>query len=180
MQSTDSFDKRIKRHVIGRIRDYFIVTSPGFENRCFKPGDSLVLAKLGGLSIGILICYDVEFPEAVRALTMAGADFIAVPTALMKPYCQIAHHVVPARAYENEIYIAYINRCGAESDLEYCGQSCIIGPDGNEIVRAGKNEELLYAEIDKQTIEVARADNPVLEDRRPELYDKAVTVFSAE
>jgi len=111
-----------------------------FENRCFKPGDSLVLAKLEGLTIGILICYDVEFPEAVLALTLAGADFVAVPTALMKPYCQIANHVVPARAYENEIYLAYVNRCAVEGNLEYCGLSCVIGPDGDDIVRAGSED----------------------------------------
>ncbi|NNL76775.1 MAG: carbon-nitrogen hydrolase family protein [Desulfobacterales bacterium] len=149
-----------------------------FENRCFQPGDSLMLAKLNGLTIGILICYDVEFPEAVRALTMAGADFIAVPTALMKPYCQIANHVVPARAYENEIYVAYVNRCGVEGRLEYCGLSCIIGPDGSEIIRAGSQEALLIADIDKLKIEEMRKKNPVLGDRRPEVYDKLVKVFS--
>jgi predicted amidohydrolase len=135
-----------------------------FEDRCFQPGDSLMLVKLGGLSVGILICYDVEFPEAVRTLTMAGADFIAVPTALMKPYCQI--------------YVAYINRCGVEGNLEYCGLSCIIGPDGAEIIRAGSKEALLFADIDKLTIEEARKENAVLGDRRPELYDKPVKVFN--
>lgn len=142
------------------------------------PFDSLMLAKLDGLTIGILICYDVEFPEAVRALTMAGADFIAVPTALMKPYCQIANHVVPARAYENEIYVAYVNRCGVEGRLEFCGLSCIIGPDGSEVIRAGSQEALLIADIDKLKIEETRKENPVLGDRRPEIYDKLVKVFS--
>ena len=118
-------------------------------------------------------------PEAIaRALTMAGTDFIAVPTALMKPYCQIANHVVPARAYENEIYVAYVNRCGVEGRLEYCGLSCIIGPDGSEIIRAGSQEALLIADIDKLKIEEMRKKNPVLGDRRPEVYDKLVKVFS--
>jgi predicted amidohydrolase len=150
-----------------------------FENRCFQPGDSLVLAKLEGLTLGILICYDVEFPEAVRALTLAGAEFVAVPTALMKPYCQIANHVVAARAYENEIYVAYVNRCGAEGKLEYCGLSCVVGPDGDDIVRAGAQEALLFADIDKRTIEEARRKNPVLGDRRPQLYDRPVKVFNS-
>jgi predicted amidohydrolase len=148
-----------------------------FENRCFKPGSSLVLAKLEGLTVGILICYDVEFPEAVRTLTMAGADFVAVPTALMKPYCRIAHHVVPARAYENEVYVAYVNRCGVEGDLEYCGLSCVTGPDGEDIVRAGTQEAILFADIDKRTIEEARQKNPVLGDRRPQLYDRPVKIL---
>ena len=79
-----------------------------YEKSCFKPGDALIIAELEGLNIGILICYDVEFPEAVRALIYAGADLIAVPTALMEDYCRVAEHVVPARAYESEIYVAYV------------------------------------------------------------------------
>ena len=66
-----------------------------YEKRFFQPGDALIMAQLEGLNIGILICYDVEFPEAVRALMYAGADLIAVPTALMKDYCRVAEHVVP-------------------------------------------------------------------------------------
>ena len=150
------------------------------ENRLFHKGDSLLLANLAGLKIGILICYDVEFPEAVRSLTAAGADFIAVPTALMKPYCRIAHHVVAARAYENEVYVAYVNRCGVEGRLEYCGLSCVIGPDGDEIIRAAADEALLFADIDRAVMDKVRNENPVLIDRRPELYDRPVQVVGSD
>jgi nitrilase len=95
----------------------------------------------------------------------------------MKPYCQIANHVVPARAYENEIFVVYVNRCGVEGRLEYCGLSCIIGPDGAEIMRAGSKEALLISDIDKRKIEEQRTENSVLRDRRPELYQKPVKVF---
>jgi predicted amidohydrolase len=150
------------------------------ENRLFHKGDSLLLANLAGLKIGILICYDVEFPEAVRSLTAAGADFIAVPTALMKPYCRIAHHVVAARAYENEVYVAYVNRCGVEGRLEYCGLSCVIGPDGDEIIRAAADEALLFADIDPAVMDKVRNENPVLIDRRPELYNRPVQVVGSD
>jgi predicted amidohydrolase len=146
-----------------------------YEKSCFKPGESLVIADLEELNIGILICYDVEFPEAVRALVNAGADFVAVPTALMEGYCRIANHVVPARAYESEIFVAYINRCGIEGDMIYCGRSCLVGPDGRDILRAGNAEELLIADVNKQAITEARRMNPVLKDLRPELYRKSVT-----
>ena len=128
----------------------------GYENRSFQPGDSLVLVELEGLKIGILICYDVEFPEAVRALVFADADFIAVPTALMKPYCRIAETVVPARAYESQVFIAYVNRCGSEGNLTYCGRSCIVGPDGEDVVRAGSTEGIFIADIDSTTTTVSR------------------------
>jgi predicted amidohydrolase len=107
------------------------------EHRLFQTGDYFVIAELKGLKIGILICYDLEFPEAVRALALAGAELVAVPTALMEPYCRVAQLLVPARAYENQVFVAYANRCGHEADLNYCGLSCIVGPDGKDRVRAG-------------------------------------------
>jgi predicted amidohydrolase len=146
-----------------------------YEKKFFKPGDSLIITELEGLHIGILICYDVEFPEAVRALTYAGADLIAVPTALMEDYCRVTDKVVPTRAYESEIFVAYVNRCGSEGDTIYCGRSCLVGPDGRDILRAGLTEELLLADIDKNSIAEARETNPVLKDLRPDLYAQTVT-----
>ena len=145
-----------------------------YEKSFFKPGDTLLIAELEGLNIGILICYDVEFPEAVRALTYAGADLIAVPTALMEDYCRVAEHIVPTRAYESEIYVAYVNRCGSEGDTIYCGRSCLVGPDGREILRASKSEDLLIAVIDKKANAEERETNPVLKDLRPDLYKAPV------
>ena len=151
-----------KTHLYGRV-----------EKKQFLLGDGLVNTELGGINIGILICYDVEFPEAVRSLTLAGADLIAVPTALMKPFCRITDMVIPARAYENQVYIAYANRCGSEGNLDYCGRSTVAGPDGTVTAQAGTGAEMLYAEIDKATLTQERKDNPVLADRRPEIYTSA-------
>jgi len=150
-----------------------------YEKRFFKPGNWLILAELEGLNIGILICYDVEFPEAVRALAHAGADLIAVPTALMVDYCRVAEKVVPARAYESEIYVAYVNRCGSEGDIVYCGRSCLVGPDGRDVLRAGSTEALLVADIDKNAIAEARETNPVLSDLRPDLYKAPVRIMGS-
>ncbi len=140
------------------------------ENRLFQPGDYFVVAEIEGVKVGLLICYDVEFPEAVRALALAGAELIAVPTALMQPYCRIAQHVVPVRAFENQIFIAYANRCGYEADLNYCGLSCIVGPDGKDLKRAGTSEELFVAELNISDIRTSREVNPYLRDLRPMLY----------
>jgi predicted amidohydrolase len=140
------------------------------ENRLFHKGDGFVISELEGMKIGVLICYDIEFPEAVRTLAVAGVDLVAVPTAIMEPYCLVARLVVPARAYENQVFVAYANRCGQEGNLTYCGLSCIVGPDGKDRVRAGTDHGLFLADIDKVDIVASRKINPYLADRRPELY----------
>jgi predicted amidohydrolase len=144
------------------------------EKQLFQPGDGLVMAELDGLKVGILICYDVEFPEAVRALALAGAELIAVPTALIRPYDIVAHTLVPARAFENQVYVAYAGLCGSEGGLGYCGLSCIVGPDGKDLARAGVGAELIFAEIDPAAIPKGREANPYLADRRPDLYAAGV------
>jgi len=140
------------------------------EKRLFVPGEDLVVAELDGLKVGILICYDVEFPEAVRAMALAGAELIAVPTALIQPFDLVARTLVPIRAFENQVYVAYAGMCGQEGDLGYCGLSCIVGPDGQDLARADTSPALLLADIDLSAISSGRTSNPYLSDRRPELY----------
>jgi predicted amidohydrolase len=141
------------------------------ERALFTPGDALTLAELDGLRLGVLICYDVEFPEAARTLALAGAELIAVPTALMAPHDVVARTLVPARAAENQIFVAYANRTGREGDLHYVGQTCIVGPDGADLARAGCDEEtLLLADLDVAAIARARAAQAYLRHRRPDLY----------
>lgn len=150
------------------------------ENRLFQPGDAFILTELQGVKIGILICYDVEFPEAVRTLVGAGAELIAVPTANMAPYCQSMQFIIPARAFENQVFIAYANRCGQEADLDYCGLSCIVGPDGKELVLAGTGEGLFVAQINAADLAASRRKYPYLKCLRSALYQKPVTKKSGD
>lgn len=141
------------------------------ERAAFTPGsEPVVQADLDGVRIGLLICYDVEFPEAVRAHALAGTDLLAVPTALMRPYEFVPRVLVPARAYENGLHIAYANRCGPEGGHDFAGLSCLAGPDGEVRARAGAGPELLVADADPARNAEARAVSPYLADRRPDLY----------
>ena len=133
-------------------------------------GGGFGVAALGGVKIGLLICYDIEFPEPARAVALAGADVLLVPTAQMEPYEQVALHVIPARAYENQIYVAYANHSGADDGLNYIGLSSICGPDGAVLAMAGKGEEMLYASFDATHHGRVRMADPLIADRRPELY----------
>ena len=141
------------------------------ERRCFTAGADVVTARIGPLTIGLAICYDIEFPEFIRALVLKGADLLVVPTCLTPPYWEIPTTIVRARAYENQVFVAYANHIGRERDLDYIGLSGIVGPDGRDIARAGQsNETLLFADIDPGGYAASRAANTYLRDRRPELY----------
>ena len=137
----------------------------------FHAGSGLSeVVEVDGVRIGLLICYDVEFPESVRLLALAGADLVAVPTALMDPFEAVARILVPARALENQVFLAYANRCGGEGDLRYCGLSCIVGPDGVDLARAGRGEQMILADLDLARLAASRQANGYLADRRSELY----------
>ncbi|MGP3638282.1 carbon-nitrogen hydrolase family protein [Streptomyces sp. 24-1644] len=142
-----------------------------FEQEWFTPGEQpVVQAELGGVRIGLLICYDVEFPENVRAHALAGTGLLLVPTAQMHPFQFVAESVVPVRAFESQMYVAYVNRTGQEGEFEFVGLSCLAGPDGVVRVRAGRGEELVIGEVDPEVLTASRAANPYLKDRRPGLY----------
>ncbi len=137
----------------------------------FSAGNDLVsIVEFRGVRIATLICYDVEFPEAVRAAALAGAHLIAVPTAQMEPFEFVAEQVVRARAWENQVYVAYVNHDGHERTLSYVGRSRIIDPFARVIDSIEHGTRVLSAIIDTEVVDDARAANPYLHDRRSDLY----------
>ncbi|MEU6993483.1 carbon-nitrogen hydrolase family protein [Streptomyces sp. NPDC046465] len=147
----------------------------GFERDSFTPGEQAVVqAELGGVRVGLMICYDVEFPENVRAHALAGTDLLVVPTAQMHPFQFVAESVVPVRAFENQMYVAYVNRVGPEGEFEFVGLSTLAGPDGVPRARAGRGEELVMGDVDPEFLRSSRETNPYLRDRRPGLYASLV------
>ncbi|MER6787777.1 carbon-nitrogen hydrolase family protein [Streptomyces sp. NPDC000658] len=146
-----------------------------FERDHFRPGGQLVVqAELNGLTVGLMICYDVEFPENVRAHALAGTDLLVVPTAQMHPFQFVAESMIPVRAFENQMYVAYVNRAGREGEFEFIGLSALAGPDGVVRARAGRGEELVFADADPVALAASREANPYLHDRRPGLYGSLV------
>jgi 5-aminopentanamidase len=141
------------------------------ERAAYRPGDCFEPPfELGGFKLGLLICYDVEYPEAVRSLALLGADIALVPTALTEEYTAIPDFIVPARAIENQVFVAYCNHAGVENGMRFLGGSCLTGIDGKPIVAAGAGEALLVGAIDQRTRAAAAKTYPYKADRRPELY----------
>jgi predicted amidohydrolase len=142
-----------------------LVLPPGFEAEFFERGDTLTFFALGGIKFGLLVCYDAEFPEAVRAMALQGAQIVIAPTALKDIWGSVATRMMPTRAFENGVYLAYVNHAGREGGVTYLGGSCIVGPDGEDLVRAGADEQVLSAAIDPAAVATARKRLPYLEDR---------------
>ncbi|XAT61216.1 carbon-nitrogen hydrolase [Rhodobacteraceae bacterium Araon29] len=123
-----------------------------WEKRTFQQGTKPLTFTWKGLTVGVLICFDLEFPERARELANLGVDLIVTPTALMEPYENVLSLLVPTRALENGIYVGYANRINREEEFEYVGGSCIVSPDGNDMARAARAKQgLLTAKVSNMT-----------------------------
>jgi predicted amidohydrolase len=123
-----------------------------------------------GIPTSMVICYDVEFPESVRAAAVAGAELLLVPTALAHGFDDVPQVLLRARALESQLTIAYANHSGVEDGCRFLGGSVIAGPDGTLLAGAGEDPQLLYAEVDEGAAARARSEIPYLAERRPDLY----------
>ncbi|NOR32632.1 MAG: hydrolase [Sulfitobacter sp.] len=139
-----------------------------YEKDIFEPnGPSALVADLHGIKVGFLICYDVEFPENVRRLALAGAELVIVPTALPKgpSGAFIASHVIPVRAFENQVFLAYANHADRDERFEFQGMSSIAAPNGDVLASAAPvGDALIFAEINPEEYQQARLENPYLAD----------------
>jgi predicted amidohydrolase len=158
------------------------------EQSWFEPGVDLPVVQLPFGRVGMVICYDLWFPEAARALALAGAEVIAVPTNWVASfrrrlyddagYCQ-GDIVAMATAAQNGAVVACADRIGVEREVRFLGASLIVGADGWPVAGpAGPEEEtLLVADVDLDGVAAARRRTPrnhLLEDRRPDSYNAVV------
>lgn len=152
--------------------DYSKVHLFGDEERAaFAPSDGAPgVASIAGVSVSMLICYDVEFPESVRAAALRGAELVLVPTALAGDSLAVTRVLIRARALENHVYVAYANHCGTFSGGRLIGGSVVAAPDGSVAAEAGASAELLFAEVSARAVGDARRAVPYLDDRRPDAY----------
>lgn len=118
------------------------------EKSTFACGENYQTFTLHGIETAILICYDVEFAHHVQALKEKGVELLIVPTANPESYNNVPEYLVPARAVENRLTIAYANYCGEEDGLVYGGKSLVVGPDGEALVKAGKGETLMIVDLE--------------------------------
>ena len=140
------------------------------ETGWFLPGDVPMVIDFGLGPTGILVCYDLEFPEAVRELALRGAHWVATATGNMIPNQHLQELFVQARAAENHLWVVLANRIGREADLDFFGGSAVANPSGSLVTQADNKETILIADIDLRRAEQARLNADYLADRRPDIY----------
>jgi (R)-amidase len=133
----------------------------------FTPGDRFETCLWSGLTVGLLICYDIEFPETARAIAALDADLLIVTNGNMDPFGPVHRRAITARAMENQMFALMVNRCGTGDDnLTFPGESALVDPCGEIVAAAGAQETLLRVDIDFKRLEASREHYRYLNDAR--------------
>jgi predicted amidohydrolase len=140
------------------------------EDLAFSGGDSWLLADTSIGKIGVIICYDLRFPELSRRLALEGAQVLCVPAQWPKPRQEHWRTLLRARAMENQLFLISCNACGLIGKLDFFGMSMIINPKGDVLKEAGENECEILEGLDMQILTDWRAQIPCFKDRKPECY----------
>lgn len=179
-------DKRLRGHIynsavlalpdgsVGVYRKCHLANfGPFDEKRYFLPGRELPVFETPWGRLGVLICYDIFFPETVKTLALRGAELVVDISASPTQTRRFFEAVLPARAVESTVFVAYCNLVGTEGQLEFWGGSRVIGPR-LEMKALGPDyeEAVVDAELDFSDLEAARPLRPTLRDTRPELVDE--------
>ncbi|MCJ7734387.1 MAG: carbon-nitrogen family hydrolase [Anaerolineales bacterium] len=140
------------------------------EKKYLHAGSKLVLVDAPWGKTGLAVCYDLRFPEMFRAYAASGAEVILLVAEW--PQRRINHWniLIQARAIENQLFIAAVNKVGTNQGIKLGGQSAVINPMGEILVQGGEEEELLLGEINLEDVNKVRRWMPVLSDRQPDLY----------
>lgn len=142
------------------------------ERFYFRSGDHCPVFEADFGRFGVMICYDMGFPEVARMLALQGADIVVCPSAWCEQDMDIWDTNAPARALENTVFLAAVNRYGKENGLVMPGHTMVCNPRGHVVARLEEESEgILYATIDLDDVRKHRVTSPYLRDRRPDLYD---------
>jgi predicted amidohydrolase len=159
---------------IGKYRKMYLPTHSIFEEkRYFRPGYQPAVFDTDIGKIGLIICYDIYFPEVTRLARLKGAQLIVCISAspgVRRSYFEV---LTLARAIENTAYLAFVNLAGIEDGLQFWGGSRLVGPSGRVLLQAKYDEdETVTGEVNYSDIKPIEAFLPTLRDLRPELFDQ--------
>lgn len=160
-----------KGRIVATYRKTHLYDAPAYMESHFNvAGDKLfdpIDTPFGRL--GLMVCYELRFPEVARYQLARGAEVILVPTAWLSGSDKVEQLrvVTQCRASENTVFVVMCDMCKGQR----AGHSMVASPRGKVMAEAGEDEETIVVEIDLDDVKKAREITPVLESRRPELYD---------
>lgn len=142
------------------------------EAGVFEAGDAIDPVETPVGTLGVEVCYDLEFPEVARELALGGADLLVTVSANMRPFAPYQDAYLRARAMENGFPHLVCNRVGQEDDTDFFGRSAAVDVRGALVGSAGEDSPT------EVTVDVAPGDSQdesltYHADRRPELYRRA-------
>jgi omega-amidase len=140
------------------------------EHHYLQPGNTKGLFQLEGISSAGVICYDIRFPEWIRAHTSKGAEILYVVAEWPLPRLEHWRALLISRAIENQCYVVACNRAGKDPNNVFAGHSMIIDPWGEIISEADEHPGTLVASFDIEKVQNVRKQIPIFSDRRPEFY----------
>lgn len=144
--------------------------TPMGEDDYYKKGNHLCRFSLDGVNCGVIICYDLRFPELTRKLALDGLDMLFVVSQWPKERIFHLKTLATARAIENQMFVSLCNSCSVAENTKFGGNSAVIDPYGETLTVGGETEEILYADCNMNSLSQIRNNIPVFKDRRPELY----------
>ncbi len=158
---------------VDKYRKFFPVNfGPFEEKRYFHNGLDLPIFEIEGVKFGMIICYDIFFPELAKAYALRGADLIICISASPTFTRDFFEVMIPARAVESTVFFAYANLIGPEKNMTFWGGAELRGPRAEKLAK-GKylEEDDIFAEIDVTELKFARSKRPTLRDSRVELFE---------
>ncbi len=132
----------------------------------FEPGKQLPVATWRGRKVGILICFDIEFPETARALASQGTELLLVTNGNMDPYGPVHRTLMTARALENQLFAVMVNRCGSGGGLDFAGESMVVKPGGEVQLALGRDAAVACTQLDFSLLDASRRDYDYVAQRR--------------
>jgi predicted amidohydrolase len=154
--------------VAGRYRKTHLYPA---EHRFFRAGAELPVFELDGVRTGIAICFEHAFPPIFSTLALGGAEIVFNPSAVPVGFDHLQDLRTRARAQDNQLFVAAVNRVGTEGGVTYCGGSQVADPRGDVLVRAPDDRPAVeVAELNLSAIRHQRLQEPILRTLRPDLY----------
>lgn len=153
-------------------KTHLVVAAPFNEKEIFTPGDALMSHKIDNHICGLTICYDLRFPEIFRKLALEHKTNVFLNSSAW-PVVRVEHlrTLALTRAIENQSYLVLANRVGTDGGVMLCGTSAIIDPYGVVLAAASVDrEEIIYADIAKEIVDLTRERMRIFEHRRGDLY----------